>query len=315
MVNGFRLRTTDTEEFQEQISPLAGSIRVRPASKAQFDITVRAAQLDNLSLFTVKAPSIKVHIAPPHEYFCLNIPLGKSFTITESRKKYGFGKQVHLLMPHNPLQLEAGSGCRVLAVKLNKQHVFDCALKLNGFQKTFESAISNRRPDSLKADGAMVQSFARLWSDIQRGDTSLESAIDITERQDALCTEFVLAMQAEEKMHYHSREQADPTTLARAEDFLCAHLTCPVSRAELAAVSGVSIRTLSRTFSRRWGAGPMSFLRARRMEAAYRELLGADYGATSVTEVALRYGFTHLGKFAVEYKQRFHESPSHTLRH
>lgn len=59
----------------------------------------------------------------------------------------------------------------------------------------------------------------------------------------------------------------------------------------------------------------MGFLRARRMEAVYQELLGAAPDATSVTEVAVRYELTHLGRFAGEYKRTFRELPSETLRH
>ena len=59
----------------------------------------------------------------------------------------------------------------------------------------------------------------------------------------------------------------------------------------------------------------MRYLKARRLDATYRELLGAEADSTTVTEVALRYGFNHLGKFAIEYKQAFGESPSVTLNH
>lgn len=113
-------------------------------------------------------------------------------------------------------------------------------------------------------------------------------------------------MQGEEETGYRSGKQADTTSMARAEEYLRARLTLPVSRAELAVATGLSIRTLSRGSAKRWGAGPMGFLKAQRMEAAYRALLGAEPGATSVTEVACRYGFTHLGKFAGEYKPTFY---------
>jgi transcriptional regulator GlxA family with amidase domain len=137
----------------------------------------------------------------------------------------------------------------------------------------------------------------------------------VAEREDALFTHFVLATQEEAEMPERRVECADTSAIARAEEYIRAHLTRPVSRAELATLAGVSIRTLSRGFKKRRGTGPMSFLKTRRLEVAYPGLLGAEADATSVTEVALRYGFTRFGRFAVEYKRAFRESPSETLRH
>lgn len=216
-------------------------------------------------------------------------------------------------MPERQLNLETVSECRVLAVKLNRERVLNCGFKLNGSHEPFESAIEGRRPDSLTGYGPVVRGFARLWSDLQRQDASLGSAINIAEREHALFTQFALAMQGDEQTRVE--EQANNTAIVRAEEYLLARLTQPVSRAELAAASGVSIRTLSRAFAKRRGSGPMALLKTQRMEAAYRDLLGAEPGATSVTEIAVRCGFTHLGKFAGQYKRAFHESPSETLRH
>ena len=103
-------------------------------------------------------------------------------------------------------------------------------------------------------------------------------------------------------------------TLVRAEEFMDANLHTAISRTHLANAAGVSIRTLSRAFLGRHGIGPMTFLRQRRLEAAYRHLLRSDAGSINVTDIAVRYGFNHLGKFAMQYKQAFGESPSVTLR-
>ncbi|MER7334353.1 MULTISPECIES: AraC family transcriptional regulator [unclassified Micromonospora] len=75
----------------------------------------------------------------------------------------------------------------------------------------------------------------------------------------------------------------------------------------------VSVRTLQDCFRRELQTTPTAYLRARRLDAVHAALRAADPG-TSVTAVALDHGFVHLGRFAGEYRARFGESPSTTLR-
>ena len=159
----------------------------------------------------------------------------------------------------------------------------------------------------------LARNLANLWSELRFLEFSPGSHISIAELEDALLANFVTALETPGDKGLDSKHQGSAQELARAEEFLDANLTRPVSRADLAAVAGVSIRTLSRGFLKRHGTGPMGFLKARRLDAVYRQLLGAETGSTTVHEVAARYGFTHLGRFAMEFKQTFGESPSVTL--
>jgi AraC-like DNA-binding protein len=118
--------------------------------------------------------------------------------------------------------------------------------------------------------------------------------------------------------HACGPEPADGRGLAaegarRAEEVLAADLRRPLTLAEAAAEVGFSPRTLSRTIEKRHGMGPMAFRRRMRLEAAHRDLRCADPASTTVTEVALRYGFTELGRFAGAHYRTFGELPSECL--
>ena len=85
--------------------------------------------------------------------------------------------------------------------------------------------------------------------------------------------------------------------------------------ADLALHAGVSERSLHAAFRRQLGTSPMSYVRRRRLDQARDELLHLDPAmGITVTDVALRHGFTHTGRFAAAYRQCFGESPSTTLR-
>ena len=85
----------------------------------------------------------------------------------------------------------------------------------------------------------------------------------------------------------------------------------PVRIAELATRAGVSSRTVERAFLRS-GCTPLEYLHRVRLELSRRMLMQPSPGLT-VAEAATSAGFTHLGRFATEYRRHFGELPSQTL--
>jgi AraC family ethanolamine operon transcriptional activator len=82
---------------------------------------------------------------------------------------------------------------------------------------------------------------------------------------------------------------------------------------ELSQNLNVSPRQLYRCFHAEVGMSPAKYLRRYCMTRARFELLAADPRETTVTSVALSWGFWELGRFSVEFRRLFGESPSQTL--
>ena len=115
--------------------------------------------------------------------------------------------------------------------------------------------------------------------------------------------------QAETKsgVHQHSK------VIARFEDFLATRRYEPVYLTEICAAIGASERTLRTCCHEHLGMGPIHYLWLRRMHLARHALRHADPSAVTVTRIAIDYGFWELGRFSVEYRALFGESPSVSL--
>jgi AraC-like DNA-binding protein len=88
----------------------------------------------------------------------------------------------------------------------------------------------------------------------------------------------------------------------------------PLYIPEICKAIRVSQRTLLACCQEHLGMAPKHYLLLRRMSLTRRALRDAGPHATTVTDVATRYGFWQLGRFAAEYQSLFAESPSATLR-
>jgi len=104
-----------------------------------------------------------------------------------------------------------------------------------------------------------------------------------------------------------------PRDVQRAVDYMQGRLDEPITLADIVAASGIPGRTLMKHFRDHWGVSPMRYLRNARL-ARVREALMRARPSESVTDIALTWGFNHLGRFAIEYRVQFGESPSDTFR-
>ena len=104
-----------------------------------------------------------------------------------------------------------------------------------------------------------------------------------------------------------------PRTVRRALEAMHANVGHRWTIKELAAIAGTSGRTLQRQFLAFLGKTPHAVLRDIGFERARRELLlGLSDGR--IMDVAARSGFAHVGRFAVEYRRRYGETPSQTVK-
>ncbi|HJV27907.1 MAG TPA: AraC family transcriptional regulator [Aromatoleum sp.] len=106
----------------------------------------------------------------------------------------------------------------------------------------------------------------------------------------------------------HSRQ------LQRALDYIdCSAL---VTVADIAQHAHLSVRALEEGFRKHYGTTPMLYLRGKRLDQARSAIVANALAGSpeTITEIAFRHGFNHLGRFSAYYRERIGESPSDTAR-
>jgi AraC-like DNA-binding protein len=111
------------------------------------------------------------------------------------------------------------------------------------------------------------------------------------------------------------RHQMEATSrqIMKAIDFMRANLHQPLTLSDVAEATGTSVRSLQYGFRRFRNITPLTYLREIRLEAAQAEL-SSPLNTLSIRDVALKWGFTHMGHFAARYRAAYGETPSETAR-
>lgn len=101
--------------------------------------------------------------------------------------------------------------------------------------------------------------------------------------------------------------------LRLAIEFMHANAHLPINATQIAEAAGTSTRTVQSAFRNELGLTPVDYLRRIRLDRVRAELQAGETGRTTVAEIAGRWGFAHLGRFAAHYAERFGEHPRATL--
>lgn len=101
-----------------------------------------------------------------------------------------------------------------------------------------------------------------------------------------------------------------PAAVRRAQTYMLDHMGESIPVGMVASHCGLSVRHLQALFSDECGLPPLQWLRAQRLQAIRHALQAGE--ARSISETALRFGFTHLGEFSRAYRKAFGETATQT---
>jgi len=164
------------------------------------------------------------------------------------------------------------------------------------------------------------EDFERIW---RRTLSYLwfteESGLTLAGAARTAFDEYLLTLLLHHHPHNYSEEIAEsapapvPGLIRRAERYMIDNAELPITVSDVAAHLGISLRSLQAGFCQWRATTPSTFLRKIRLQLVRDQLLEPDTDA-NVTTIALRYGFSHLGRFSAQYQSAFGEAPSLTQR-
>lgn len=208
--------------------------------------------------------------------------------------------------------LEHGGGFQQLSWQVRQDVLVRKLVALTGSPVTrklrFDPVCKRSRPESQ----ALIAIINCILANIDHATTRVSSLV-LAELEDALMVSLLLNFpHSLDDLLEQEVLEAGPWQVRRVEEYIEAHLDAPFNIEQIAAVTGISTRSIYRAFKRSRGYSPMAFARQRRLQRA-RRMLEDEERAQTVTSVALGCGFNDLGHFSREFSKAFGEPPSAVL--
>jgi AraC-like DNA-binding protein len=109
------------------------------------------------------------------------------------------------------------------------------------------------------------------------------------------------------------RQDSTPVLLRRAIAYIDENAHTDICLTDIASAVYVTPRALQYMFRRHRDCTPMEYVRQVRLQHAHLDLVAGNRSTTTVGAIARHWGFGHLGRFAVGYRENYGQSPHVTL--
>lgn len=307
--------TADPDEAQAILSRELSNLRIESvANRGRFRFEMNAIHLGRTTIaFNQFSTRTVVDAGVIENAVILSINLGPRAIVQLDDQSVG-PEELCIVSPFKRTKIFREPGSQVLFVRAG----------LEAVEERFRELTGERPPGPLKFEcsvaldhgvGAQLRQMLKfLVNDAKDADSILANPV-LCAGLDDLLLSSILAVphNYSDQLVAKQRCLVDLQVVKRAEEFLESYAGDPITISDVVAVCGCSRSALFEAFHRHRSYTPMMFLNEVRLKSARDLLLRPSRGDT-VTSIAMKCGFTHVGRFAEAYRERFGEKPSETLK-
>lgn len=307
-----------TSSDPEEIKSMVGRVMkphqlILSAPHQRLDARMHYIPMGDISISRLKyGADVSITPGQLQDFFLMQMPLSGTAMIESGEKKLeSTPLMASLLSPEESTVMHWNKDCDQFMLRISRS--------------LLERSLVGQLGSTL--DKPLVFNLGFAWQSCPAWRTLMNYLIECATRTPDLLQNKLIANQVEQLVsvtllstHGHNyteyttlrRSTIRPRHVRRVQEYLQANAHEPITVEELSFIAGVSLRSLYAGFKEFLNTSPMQYLRELRMERVRAELLSGE--ATSVTGVALRWGFAHMGRFSAEYKHRYGETPSQSMK-
>lgn len=245
--------------------------------------------------------------------YIFNVPIeGIQEIKIKSSTIYSSDEVAAIFSPHQPFSMILQPNCQkqmiriskdkvenylsqLLGYKIVKPLIFDIQAPMQGSIKKWFNLAMNFQEFLLEAE--YLLDFQNIWSNFEKNLISI----------------LLNSQPHNYSLELEHRLKGKPSYLNYIEDVFKENLSQPITLNELEKILGISREKLYQDFNTYYGQSPVAYLRNLRFEETYKRLKNIKPWE-NVSSIAMDCGFQQLGRFSQEYKNRFGELPSETLK-
>lgn len=307
----------DVDDAREVLSRLFTEIAIEPLdTRAPFRVQVNGVELPRISVcyLNFESGAVAGPVAPLDFHTLQLNPTGDVVYRTDAGSAAGDKEKGVILSAGQTVrnQHSAGNGNLALIVKDEILRDYLSLWTGNGKASSLKFNLGFNPQDPRVAS---FLAFANQFvQELNRPGGILEAPAAVASFEQALLTSVLFGLENNYSNRLDTVESLpDKRVVILMEEYIRSHFAAPIDITTLFRLTNMSGASIHRAFRKHRGATPMQFLRKVRMNAVRTRLL-QGLPTDSVTRTAMECSFTHMGRFAGDYRRQYNEAPSTTLK-
>lgn len=282
-------------------------------STGNFHVKHHAVQGKLLMLnFLSYGDTVRIEPGELENFYLIQIPLAGFAEISNGRNRFiSNTKNASILNPDRHTSMIWHANCQQLMIYLPRDNVRRLAEQHLGLQFSheivFDTKISFENPslDWLRRASILMAKAADKGELFNQNECLNQLLYE---------ENFILELIERQPSNIQCYMTSNTKTLAPknakiARDYIIENIHHSISIGDITKVCDLPKRTLQHQFQQFFGISPMELLKKERLKRIYSEI-SSGHNNSSLSEIASKWGFTHLGRFSQHFRKEFGESPS-----
>ena len=293
------------EENEETMQRLGVNQQIRQLGKGDFQAHMAVRSFDQLELFADRfSTAVSLYLEPPEGMVGFLLPRSVSGRFISSGENTANTKMLYL---------PTGSGTDIVAPELSGSEAI--SIPEERFIEMYEALCpTSNRPEEL----SVIEGDTLQLNKLRKAVLTLVAHPELDPGCEKITNLIaqIIALTSDSSNHWGSEcftVKSERTRIAkRTQEYIEENFRNSICMADLCRVTGAGLRTLQRCFKEYFELTITDYMKTVRLNSAHHELLDTHHSQDTVSNIAFRNGFSHIGRFSVEYHERFDETPKMT---